>query len=443
MGKNIVVLGTQWGDEGKGKIVDLLTRDADYVVRYQGGHNAGHTLVNDGQSTILHLLPSGILHPNVCCLIGNGVVVAPQALLQEIATLEARGVQVRGRLFLSESCPLLLSYHVALDLAAERARGQQSLGTTGLGIGPAYEDKIARRCLRLGDLFDPAQLAIKLKAILNFHNLRLLHAYRQDPVEFQQVLDDLMACSAHLKPMVLDVSTRLDQARRAGKNILFEGAQGSLLDIDHGTYPYVTSSNTTAGGASVGTGFGPRFLNEVIGITKSYTTRVGSGPFPTELSDEVGGYLSDKGCEYGATTGRKRRTGWLDALVLRRAVQLNSLSALCVTKLDILDSLSEIKICTAYRLHDGRQVEMLPTIPLDWQDIEPIYETMAGWQESTVGITKFELLPLAARKYLERIEQLAGIPIIIISTGPDRKQTILLQNPFTGPPQPKTEDSAL
>ncbi|MBK4715980.1 MULTISPECIES: adenylosuccinate synthase [Tenebrionibacter/Tenebrionicola group] len=430
MGNNVVVLGTQWGDEGKGKIVDLLTERAKYVVRYQGGHNAGHTLVINGEKTVLHLIPSGILRENVTSVIGNGVVLSPAALMKEMNALEARGIPVRERLLLSEACPLILDYHVALDVAREKARGAKAIGTTGRGIGPAYEDKVARRGLRVGDLFDKAAFADKLKEVMEYHNFQLVNFYKVEPVDYQKVLDDTMAVADILTSMVVDVSELLDQARLRGDFIMFEGAQGTLLDIDHGTYPYVTSSNTTAGGVSTGSGVGPRYVDYVLGILKAYSTRVGAGPFPTELFDDVGEFLCEKGNEFGATTGRRRRTGWLDAVAVRRAVQINSLSGFCLTKLDVLDGLKEVKICVGYRLPDGREVTTTPLAADSWEGIEPIYETMPGWSESTFGVKTRSGLPQAALNYIKRIEEVTGVPIDIISTGPDRSETMILRDPF-------------
>lgn len=430
MGKNVVILGTQWGDEGKGKIVDLLTEQVKYVARFQGGHNAGHTLVIEGKKTVLHLIPSGILHEGVTCLIGNGVVLSPEALMKEIGELEAQGVPVRQRLRLSPACPLILPYHVALDLAREQARGDDKIGTTGRGIGPAYEDKVARRGLRLGDLLDPKSFAQKLRAIVDYHNFALTQYYRVEAVDYDTVLAQALALGDQIKPMICDITDTLHQAREAGENIMFEGAQGSLLDIDHGTYPFVTSSNTTAGGTATGSGFGPLYLDYVLGITKAYTTRVGSGPFPTELSCDIGEYLGKKGHEFGATTGRKRRTGWFDAVALRHAVRINSVSGLCLTKLDVLDGLEEVKICVAYRDAQGKTLG----IPFDadgWSAVLPVYETIPGWKESTVGATSLEQLPQNARNYIERLEQLVGASVDIVSTGPDRVETIILRHPFT------------
>jgi adenylosuccinate synthase len=429
MSKNVVVLGTQWGDEGKGKIVDLLTDQASTVVRFQGGHNAGHTLVIEGEKTVLHLIPSGILRENVQCLIGNGVVLSPEALLKEMAELEAKGVPVRERLKISPACPLILPYHVALDQAREAKRGNEKIGTTGRGIGPAYEDKVARRGLRLGDLRDEQRFTRRLKEVMEYHNFALQHYYQVEPLELEKVLADALAMGRQLLPLIADVTGMLHDYRRAGANIMFEGAQGSLLDIDHGTYPFVTSSNTTAGGTATGSGFGPLYLDYVLGITKAYTTRVGSGPFPTELFDETGEHLAEKGHEFGATTGRPRRCGWFDAVALRTAVNINSVSGICLTKLDVLDGLETIRICTGYACKDGKPV---PT-PVDSEDYEalvPQYEEVPGWSESTLGAKTLEELPQAARQYIEKIEQVVGAPIDIISTGPDRVETIVLRHPF-------------
>lgn len=431
MGKNVVVLGTQWGDEGKGKLVDLLTEKANYVVRYQGGHNAGHTLVIDGKKTVLHLIPSGILHENVISIIGNGVVLAPDALLKEMTMLEQQGVPVHKRLFISEACTLILPYHVALDNAREKARGANAIGTTGRGIGPAYEDKVARRALRVSDLFDKTRFAAKLKDLVDYHNFQLVHYYKAEPVDYQQILDDVLAVADLLTSMVVDVPDLLDQVRKRGDNIMFEGAQGTLLDIDHGSYPYVTSSNTTAGGVATGAGIGPCCVDYVLGIMKAYSTRVGAGPFPSELFDDMGEYLCKKGNEFGATTGRRRRTGWLDAVAVRRAVQINSLSGFCLTKLDVLDGLNEIKVCVGYKLPDGQVINTTPIAVEQWEHIQPVYESMPGWSESTVGITDYNKLPQTAKNYIRRIEELTGAPIDIISTGPDRKETIIVRDPFT------------
>ncbi len=429
MGKNVVILGTQWGDEGKGKIVDLLTDQVSAVVRYQGGHNAGHTLVIDGEKTVLHLIPSGILRDNVQCFIGNGVVLSPEALLKELTELEAKGVPVRERLRISPACPLILPYHVALDQAREKARGEAKIGTTGRGIGPAYEDKVSRRGLRVADLFHRERFAAKLGEVLDYHNFALQHYYKVDPIDFQKTLDEAMGYAEWLAPLMTDVTSRLHELRREGANIMFEGAQGSLLDIDHGTYPFVTSSNTTAGGTATGSGFGPLYLDYVLGITKAYTTRVGSGPFPTELFDDVGSRLAERGHEFGSTTGRARRCGWFDAVILLRAIEINSISGLCLTKLDVLDGLDVIRICVGYRNAAGDVLEA-PTDADSYIGLEPVYEDMPGWQESTLGIKTIEGLPAAARAYIARIEELVGAPIDIISTGPDRNETVILRQVF-------------
>lgn len=431
MSNNVVVLGTQWGDEGKGKVVDLLTEKADYVVRYQGGHNAGHTLVIDGEKTVLHLIPSGILHHGVLSIIANGVVLCPDALMKEMSELEARGVPVRQRLLISEACPLILPYHVALDQAREKARGCKAIGTTGRGIGPAYEDKVARRGLRVGDLLDKVAFAEKLKEVMAYHNYQLVNYYKVDAVDYQVVLDNVLAQADILIAMITDVPALLENARKTGKRIMFEGAQGTLLDIDHGTYPYVTSSNTTAGGVATGSGFGPRYVGYVLGIVKAYSTRVGAGPFPTELFDETGEYLCKQGNEYGATTGRRRRTGWLDAVAVRKAVQLNSVSGFCLTKLDVLDGLNEVKICTGYRLANGDITDVAPSSADAWEKVEPVYETLPGWSESTFGVKSYQSLPAAAQNYIKRIEALTETPIDIISTGPDRSETMILRDPYT------------
>lgn len=430
MGKNVVVLGTQWGDEGKGKVVDLLTERAKYVVRYQGGHNAGHTLVINGEKTVLHLIPSGILRENVTSIIANGVVLAPDALMREMTELEARGIPVRERLLLSEACPLILPYHVALDNAREKARGAKAIGTTGRGIGPAYEDKVARRGLRVGDLFNKETFAVKLKEIMEYHNFQLVNYYKVEAVDYQTVLDEVMAVADIITAMVVDVADLLNKAYKKGEFVMFEGAQGTLLDIDHGTYPYVTSSNTTAGGVATGSGVGPRCVDYVLGIVKAYSTRVGAGPFPTELFDEVGEFLCTKGNEFGATTGRRRRTGWLDAVAVRRAVELNSLSGFCMTKLDVLDGLDEVKICVGYRMPDGREIDTTPLAAEGWEGIEPIYEVMPGWKETTFGVKDHSKLPQAALNYIKRVEEVTGVPVDIISTGPDREETMILRDPF-------------
>ena len=430
MGKNVVVLGTQWGDEGKGKIVDLLTDQAAAVVRYQGGHNAGHTLVIDGQKTILRLIPSGILRADTQCLIGNGVVLSPEALFKEVGELEARGVPVRERLRISSACSLILPYHVALDQAREKARGEAKIGTTGRGIGPAYEDKIARRGLRVGDLFHPERFAVKLKEVLDYHNFVLQNYFNEPPVDFQKTYDEAMAHAKVMQPLVMDVVSRLHELRKAGENLMFEGAQGTLLDIDHGTYPFVTSSNTTAGGVATGSGVGPLYLDYILGITKAYTTRVGSGPFPTELFDETGAYLAKQGHEFGSVTGRPRRCGWFDAVILRRSIEINSISGLCLTKLDVLDGLETVRICTGYKDAAGNLLTEAPTDADSYIGLQPVYEEMPGWSESTVGAQSLEALPANAQAYIRRIAELVEAPIDIVSTGPDRKETIVLRHPF-------------
>jgi adenylosuccinate synthase len=429
MANSVVVIGTQWGDEGKGKVVDLLTEQARAVVRFQGGHNAGHTLVIDGVKTVLHLIPSGVLHDNVKCLIGNGVVLCPEALLKEIAGLEAAGIPARERIVISESCPLILPYHIALDQAREVARGNKAIGTTGRGIGPCYEDKVARRGLRVGDLLDAEHFAARLNEVMEYHNFALVNYYKSDPVDYQQVLDQALQQAEILKHMVGDVPAIMHQLREQGDNIMFEGAQGALLDIDHGTYPFVTSSTTTAGGAAAGSGVGPRDLEYILGIVKAYTTRVGSGPFPTELHDENGQHLGEKGHEFGATTGRKRRCGWLDMVALKRSFNINSVSGLCITKLDVLDGLDTLKIAVAYN-HKGQEVTNLPVGADILEACEPVYLEMPGWQTSTYGVKTFDDLPEAAINYLHKIEELCGVPIDIISTGPDRLETIILRHPF-------------
>jgi adenylosuccinate synthase len=429
MARNVVVIGTQWGDEGKGKIVDWLTEQAQGVVRFQGGHNAGHTLVIGGRKTVLHLIPSGILRANVRCYIGNGVVVSPHALLEEIDTLESAQVEVTGRLTISEACPLILPYHAALDQARERAKGEGKIGTTGRGIGPAYEDKVARRAIRLQDLFHRERFAAKLGEVLDFHNFVLKNYFQADVLSFQQVLEETLALAERILPMVGDVPRLLYEASRAGDRLLFEGAQGTLLDVDHGTYPYVTSSNCVAGAAAAGAGVAPQMLDYVLGITKAYTTRVGSGPFPTELYDEVGKRIADRGKEFGATTGRPRRCGWFDAAALRRSVQINGVSGLCVTKLDVLDGMETLRVGVGYRL-DGKPYDILPVGAEALAQCEPVYEEVSGWTESTVGLKRFEDLPAAARDYLKMIERVCGVPIDMISTGPDREETIILRHPF-------------
>jgi len=429
MGKNIVVIGSQWGDEGKGKIVDLLTDRCGVVVRFQGGHNAGHTLVINGEKTVLHLIPSGILREGVQCLIGNGVVLSPDALIQEMNGLEARGVPVRERLRISLACPLILPYHVQLDMAREKAKGAGKIGTTGRGIGPAYEDKVARRALRVADLFFRERFAAKLGEALDYHNFVLQKYFGESPVDFQKLLDQSMAHAELLKPLACDVTEVLMQATEQGNSILFEGAQGAMLDVDHGTYPYVTSSNTTAGGAATGTGVGPRELDYVLGIIKAYATRVGSGPFPTELTDNVGKHLATKGNEFGATTGRPRRCGWFDAVAARRSIFNNSLSGLCITKLDVLDGLDTIRLCVGYT-SGGRKLNHPPLGAEALAECQPVYEDMPGWNESTVGVRREADLPKPARNYLARIAEITGTPIDIISTGPDRADTIILRHPL-------------
>ncbi|HSG65397.1 MAG TPA: adenylosuccinate synthase [Gammaproteobacteria bacterium] len=429
MGANVVVIGTQWGDEGKGTVVDLLAERAQAVVRFQGGHNAGHTLVIDGQKTILHLIPSGILRAGVRCLIGNGVVVSLPALLEEIDGLEARGVTVGDRLSVSPACPLILSSHVALDKAREAARGAAAIGTTGRGIGPAYEDKVARRAIRISDLFTPDVLEERLRSLLDLHNFLLERYFAQSAVDAKQEYDRLLDLGDRVKPMVADVTELLHQLQRKGASVLFEGAQGALLDIDLGTYPFVTSSNTTIGGASTGTGMGPAAIDYILGIVKAYTTRVGAGPFPTELFDDMGKHLGRVGAEFGSTTGRPRRCGWFDAVSLRRAVFTNSLTGLCVTKLDVLDALQEIKICTGYRL-DGELIETPPLLADAYARCEPIYETMPGWQSSTNGVTDYAALPQAAQDYLARIEEILATPVDLVSTGPAREAIIIRRHPF-------------
>ena len=428
-GRSVVVVGTQWGDEGKGKIVDLLTERAAAVVRFQGGHNAGHTLVIDGVKTVLHVIPSGILRPGVQCLIGNGVVLAPHAMLDEIRDLESKGVPVRDRLRVSPACPLILPYHAALDAAREKSLGAQKIGTTGRGIGPAYEDKVARRGVRLGDLFYWQQFSAKLGEVMAYHNFMLEHYYKVAPLDFGQTLDEMREIADELLPMVADVGPLLHELRDAGENILFEGAQGSMLDIDLGTYPFVTSSNTTAGGAAFGSGFGPRYLDYILGTTKAYATRVGSGPFPTELFDDVGKRLGEKGDEFGATTGRARRCGWFDAVAIKQVVQINSLSGLCLSKLDVLDGLPTIRICVGYEDATGAAVR--PRFDSEYfSELRPVYEDLPGWTASTVGARMLADLPDAARNYIARIEQAVGAPIAAISTGPDREETILLEEFF-------------
>jgi adenylosuccinate synthase len=430
MTKNVVVIGTQWGDEGKGKIVDWLTDHAQGVVRFQGGHNAGHTLVIGDQKTILHLIPSGILRDNVICYIGNGVVISPEALLKEIDMLMQNGVEVSSRLRISEACPLILPCHNALDNARETARGIGKIGTTGRGIGPAYEDKVARRAIRLQDLFHRDRFAAKLGEMLDYHNFVLKNYFNAPIIDFQKTLDDTLSQAERIKPMVADVPHLLFHAHKAGNNLLFEGAQGALLDIDHGTYPFVTSSNCVAGAAAPGSGIGPQMLHYVLGITKAYTTRVGSGPFPTELDDEIGSHLATQGHEFGSTTGRPRRCGWFDAIAMKRSIQINGVSGLCITKLDVLDGIELLNVGVGYNLGDGKQSDILPVGADALGQCEPIYEAMPGWSESTAGVKVYDQLPKAAQNYLKRLEEICETPIDMISTGPDREDTIVLRHPF-------------
>ena len=429
MGKNVVVIGTQWGDEGKGKVVDLLTDRAAAVARFQGGHNAGHTLVISGEKTVLHLIPSGILRDDVRCLIGNGVVLSLEALITEADALIGNGVPVYERLRVSPGCPLILPSHVALDNAREKTRGSAAIGTTGRGIGPAYEDKVSRRALKVSDLFLREQFAAKLGEVLDYHNFLLRNYFGTDAVDFSKTLDDALTAAETIAPITADVTQILQDLADADKSILFEGAQGTFLDIDHGTYPFVTSSNTVAAAASTGTGIGPRNLDYILGIVKAYTTRVGAGPFPTELFDDMGQHLATVGAEFGATTGRPRRCGWFDSVALRRAIVNSSVSGLCVTKLDVLDGLETIKICVGYQI-DGKAISGLPVIVNRFADCQPVYEDMPGWSESTVGITSYEDLPANAQSYLARIAELADVPLDIISTGADREQTIIRRHPF-------------
>lgn len=436
MSKNVVVIGTQWGDEGKGKVVDWLTDHAQGVVRFQGGHNAGHTLVIDGKKTVLHLLPSGILREHVVCYIGNGVVLSPQALLKEMDELTAAGVDVQNRLRISEACPLILPYHVALDQAREAAKGAGKIGTTGRGIGPAYEDKVARRAIRLQDIFHRERFAAKLGEVLDYHNFVLKNYFNHDTVDFQQTLDGAMALAERLKPLVMDVPRALYEANKAGQNLLFEGAQGTLLDIDHGTYPFVTSSNCISGAACAGSGIGPQNLHYVLGITKAYTTRVGSGPFPTELydavtkQDPIGKMLAERGHEFGSTTGRARRCGWFDAAALKRSIQINGVSGLCVTKLDVMDGMETVRIAVGYRIN-GEYSDILPVGAEALNGCEPVYEDMPGWSGSTVGVQHYEDLPPQARNYLQRMAEICGVPVDMVSTGPERDETIVLRHPFS------------
>ena len=430
MSRGVVIVGTQWGDEGKGKVVDLLTEDVHAVVRFQGGHNAGHTLVIGGHKTVLHLIPAGILRDGVLCLIGNGVVLSPEALFEECDTLVAEGVPVEERLRVSFGCPLILPTHVALDQARERKRGKSAIGTTGRGIGPAYEDKVARRAIRVGDLYVAGKVEDRLATLMDYHNFMLSNYYNSQEVEYAKVLDSLLAQAERLEPLAIDVSAALGELLAADARVLFEGAQGVLLDVDHGTYPFVTSSNTVAGYASVGSGVGPRHIGYVLGIVKAYTTRVGAGPFPTELTDAVGERLGEVGAEFGATTGRPRRCGWFDAVAMASSLRQSSVDGLCITKLDVLDGLGELRICVAYRLSDGSTTTLPPPTVEALATAEPVYETLPGWEDSTVGLTRLDDLPAAAQDYLQRISELTATPVDIVSTGPDRDQTIVMRDPF-------------
>ncbi len=429
MGTNVVLLGTQWGDEGKGKIVDLLTENADAVARFQGGHNAGHTLVINGIKTVLHLIPSGAMREGVDCLIGNGVVVNIEQLLKEITELESTGLSIRNRLMISPACPIIMPYHIALDVAREKARGKKAIGTTGRGIGPAYEDKVSRRGLRIGDLFSADTFAEKLEVVMEYHNHALTEYFKDEAVDYEATLNQAMQQAEQIRQMVGDVSARLNELSEQGKSVMFEGAQGMLLDIDHGTYPYVTSSNTTAAAAAIGTGIGPMSIDCVLGIVKAYTTRVGAGPFPTELFDDVGARLAKRGHEFGATTGRPRRCGWLDIVSLRRSAQVSGLSTVCITKLDVMDGLDTVKICTAYE-QDGKPLTLPPYGADEMASCQPVYEEMPGWSESTEGVREYSELPENARNYLDRVAQLLGLPIEIISTSAERDDTIILKHPF-------------
>jgi len=429
MSKNVVVIGTQWGDEGKGKIVDWLTDHAQGVVRFQGGHNAGHTLVVKGKKTVLRLIPSGILRDGVECFIGNGVVLSPEALFKEIDELESVGVHVTNRLKIAEACPLILPYHIALDQAREAAKGASKIGTTGRGIGPTYEDKVARRAIRVGDLFDPVRFEARLRENLEYYNFLLTQYFKVEAVDFETVYQQTMKLAERLKPMVADVSRTLYEMNKAGRPLLFEGAQGTLLDIDHGTYPFVTSSNCVAGAAAPGAGVAPQMLSYVLGIVKGYTTRVGSGPFPTEQENEIGTFLAERGNEFGSVTGRPRRCGWFDAALLKRSIQINGVTGLCVTKLDVMDGLKEIKLCVGYTLH-GKAIDIFPVGADEVAACEPVYETLPGWSESTFGVKRYEDLPENARAYLKRIEEICEAPVDIVSTGPDREETIVRRHPF-------------
>tara|TARA_Y100001935_G_C17311742_1_gene517097 strand:+ start:11602 stop:12918 length:1317 start_codon:yes stop_codon:yes gene_type:complete len=437
MGKNVVVIGTQWGDEGKGKVVDLLTDKADAVVRFQGGHNAGHTLVIDNKKTVLHLIPSGVLRGNLQCLIGNGVVVSPEALLEELDMLRENDIDTRSRVGISESCPVILPYHVALDHAREIARGKKAIGTTGRGIGPCYEDKVSRRGIRLGEMLNEEKFEVRLKEVMDYHNFSLKNYFKCETVNFNKVYDEALVQMERIRPLVRDVTGQLQDFRREEKNVMFEGAQGALLDIDHGTYPYVTSSTTTAGGAASGSGVGPCDIDYVLGIVKAYTTRVGAGPFPTELiydlendkGDQVGKHLGLKGQEFGATTGRQRRCGWLDVVALKRSLAINSVTGMCITKLDVLDGMDSVKICVAYEIN-GEHIYTPPVGADLFEECNPIYIEMSGWQESTIGAKSFSELPQNAQLYLKKIEELCETAIDIISTGPDRSETMILRHPF-------------
>ena len=430
MAKNVVVVGAQWGDEGKGKIVDWLTEHVDGVVRFNGGHNAGHTLVVNGAKTILRLIPSGIMHPTSICYIGNGVVLSPEAFFKEIDELKAHGVDAEPRMRVSANCPLIMPYHIALDHAREAALGDKKIGTTGRGIGPAYEDKVARRSVRVADLFQPEIFAERVRAVMDLYNFTLVNYLHVEGLDAQKVIDEALSYADRLRPLVADVSAELHKQMDAGKQFLFEGAQGSMLDIDHGTYPFVTSSNTVAGSACAGAGVGPEKLNYILGITKAYCTRVGSGPFPTELNDAVGEELRRKGNEFGAVTGRPRRCGWFDGAALRRAVQINGLTGLAVMKLDVFDGMDKVKLAVGYKV-DGQPVDLMPYGADAAARCEPVYEEFPGWKESTFGVTRWEDLPVSARQYLTRLSEVAGCPIALVSTGPDRNQTILLKDPFS------------
>ena len=430
MTKNVVIVGTQWGDEGKGKVVDLLTEKASAVVRFQGGHNAGHTLAINGEKTILRLIPSGVLRANIACYIGNGVVVSPDALLDELEELESRGVNAKSRLKISPACPVILPSHIALDKARELAKGRAAIGTTGRGIGPAYEDKVARRAIRIRDLIETKNLREKLEETVGYHNFLLSQLYQAETLDIEAIYEAMLAFGKQLSPMVADVTGCLMAHQQEQEGILFEGAQGTFLDVDHGTYPYVTSSNTCIGSVANGAGFGPRYIDYVLGITKAYTTRVGGGPFPTELNDEIGDLLAKRGHEFGAVTGRPRRCGWFDAVLVKKAIQINSISGICLTKLDVLDELAEIKICTAYKNAAGETLSLPPYDAEDFANCSPVYETLPGWQSKTADVTDYQQLPEAAKAYIKRLEALLGVPVDIISTGPERNSTIVLKAPF-------------